>query len=163
MELLLNTIRAFDGVLELAPTEGSGFPEIARGDHFFYYAPDGQIPVQAQPYATIVTKDYPGDTSSDLDPPGRWRVNIHVGRARFTELTGHDPQHPAVSQDFSTADVILPHPVYGALGWIAVVNPGRRTTPSVVALLHDAHDDAKRRAARRTAPDAPDDRTGSNR
>lgn len=163
MELLLKTIRAFDGVLELAPTEGSEFPEIAWGDHFFYYAPDGEVPGQAQPYATIVTKDYPDDAVSDLDPPGRWRVNIHVGRARFTELTGQDPRRPAASQDFSTADVILPHPVYGALGWIAVVNPSLRTTPTVVALLREAHDDAKRRAARRAATQASGDPTVPDR
>lgn len=93
MEQIVQTVRAFDGVLELAPTEGSEFPEIAWGDHFFYYAPDGQIPQQVQPYATVVTKDYPGDTRCDLDPPGRRRLNIHVGRAAFTRLIGEDPRN----------------------------------------------------------------------
>ncbi|WP_199730643.1 DUF6194 family protein [Amycolatopsis panacis] len=122
MEQLLDAIRNFDGVLELAPTEGSAVPEIAWGDHFFYFAPDGKIPDRVQPYATIVTKDYPGDTQSNLDPAGRWRVNIHVGKAKATELTGEDRRH-AAPRDFSASDLILPHPVYGALGWIAVVNP----------------------------------------
>jgi len=151
MEELLQTIRAFEGVLDLAPAEGSGFPEIAWGDHFFYFAPDGKIPDRGQPYATIVTKNYPGDTLSGLDAPGRWRVNIHVGKAAFTELTGSEPARAAVARDFSAADVIHPHPVYGALGWIAVVNPGSATTPTVVALLREAHEDARRRAARRAA------------
>ena len=57
MDDILQTIRAFDGVLELAPTEGSGFPEIAWGDHYFYFAPDGDVPQREQPYATIVTKN----------------------------------------------------------------------------------------------------------
>ncbi|WP_420813904.1 DUF6194 family protein [Phytoactinopolyspora endophytica] len=157
MDQLLETIRALDGVLELAPTEGSEFPEVAWGDHFFYYAPGGEIPGQAQPYATIVTKDYPDDALSDLDPAGRWRVNIHVGRAEFTELTGEDPKDAGASWDFSMADVFLPHPVYGAMGWIAVVNPSHRTMPAVVALLRRAHEDAKRRAARRDGPRAPGD------
>lgn len=149
MEQLLDTIRAFDGVLDFAPTEGSGAPEITWGDHFFYFAPDGEIPDRVQPYATIVTKDYPGDTWSHLDPPDRWRVNIHVGRAAFTELTGEEPQRATPARDFSTADVIHPHPVYGALSWIAVVNPGHRTTPTVVGLLREAHETARRRATRR--------------
>ncbi|GAA4902589.1 hypothetical protein GCM10023405_24320 [Streptomonospora salina] len=159
MEQLLQTIRAFDGVVELAPAEGSGFPEIAWGDHFFYFAPHGQVPDRVQPYATIVTKDYPDDTLCGLDPAGRWRVNIHVGKAKLTELTGEDFGDTA-AHDFSEADVILPHPVYAALGWIAVVNPGDRTAPAVVALLGDAHDNAPRRASRRGAPDAPGNATG---
>lgn len=149
MEQILETIRAFDGVLEVAPAAGSDAPEIAWGDHFFYYAPDGRVPERTQPYATIVTKDYPGDAQSDLDRPGRRRINVHVGKARFTELTGAEPRDGASARDFSEADVILPHPVYAAQAWIAVVNPGPRTTDVLVALLREAHEDAGRRTVRR--------------
>lgn len=152
MEQLLEKIRAFDGVLELAPEPGSDFPEIAWGDHFFYYAPDGRVPERTQPYATIVTKDYPGDTQSELDPPGRRRLNVHVGSVRFTELTGEDPRHGAAPRDFTETDVILPHPVYAAQAWIAVVDPGPRTTGILATLLREAHEDARRRADRRAAP-----------
>ncbi|MDN5894089.1 MAG: DUF6194 family protein [Nocardioides sp.] len=149
MRELLETVRAFDGLLELSPTEGSEYPEIAWGDHFFYYAPDGVVP-NGPPYATIVTKHYPGEPPSSLDPADRWRVNIHVGTTTFTELTGEDPRHIA-TRDFTVADVILPHPVYGSLGWIAVVNPAQHTAPVVVELLRTAHEAAKRRAVRRSA------------
>ena len=151
MERLLETIRSFDGVLELSPTKADGFPEVAWGDHFFCYAPDGKVPHRGQPYATIVTKDYPGDTLSGLDAAGRWRVNIHVGAARYTELTGEDPRRAPAHRDFAEEDVILPHPVYGPHGWIAVVDPAGRTTSTVVELLREAHENAKRRAARRAA------------
>lgn len=70
MEQILAQIRSFSGVLELAPQDGSGLPEISWGDHFFYYAPDGEIPHKRQPYATIVTKNYPNDGDSRLDEPG---------------------------------------------------------------------------------------------
>ncbi|MCP3805116.1 DUF6194 family protein [Allokutzneria sp. A3M-2-11 16] len=146
MEQILDTVRGFDGVLELAPAEGSEFPEIAWGDHFFYYAPDGQVPQRTQPYATIVTKNYPDDALSDLDPPGRWRLNIHVGRAAFMRLTGEDPKRVASRPDFSAADVVLRHPVYSTQGWIAIVNPGDHTTPLAVELLREAHENARRRA-----------------
>ncbi|GAB3259334.1 DUF6194 family protein [Arthrobacter pigmenti] len=148
MEQILETVSSFDGVLVLAPKEGHGVPEIAWGDFFFYYAPDGQTPKNVQPYATIVTKNYPDDVESDLDPDGRWRVNIHVGKAKFTELTGENPRNFGPC-DFAAADKIMPHPVYGSLGWVAVVNPGDRTLPSVVELLHAAHEEARRRFVRR--------------
>ncbi|MFF1720226.1 DUF6194 family protein [Streptomyces sviceus] len=142
MEQIIATVRDFDGALVVVPGPGGDSPEIAWGDAFFYYAPDGRTPRHTQPYGTIVTKDYPDDTASDLDPPGRWRVNVQVGRAALPELLGqrHDP---------AEADVLLPHPVYGALGWICVVNPGERTTGTVVRLLREAHEAARARAARR--------------
>lgn len=147
MEQILGTVRSFDGVLVLSPEPGGEFPAIAVGDHFFYHAPDGRIP-HGQPYGTIVTKDYPDDTASRLGEEGRWRVNVHVGRARFRELLGTDPRVGEASE-VAAADAVVPHPVYGALGWVAVVNPGDRTAELVLDLLRAAHDDARARATRR--------------
>ena len=151
MDRLLEIVRAFDGVLELAPGEASAFPEIAWGDHFFYYAPDGQVPHREQPYATIVTKNYPGDALCDLDHPDRWRLNIHVGTDAFVELTGENPRAEATSWDYAATDVVLPHPVYRAQGWVSIINPGASTHALAVRLLRQAHENAQRRAERRSA------------
>ena len=135
MDPILTFLRSLDGVLELAPPPGSAFPEIAWGDHFFYYAPDGQVPQREQPYATIVTKSYPDDDGDDLDRPGRWRLNIHVGRTRAAEavaLTG-----------------VSPHPRYGDQGWVALVCPEAGLLAVAEGLLRDAHDAARRRWERR--------------
>jgi len=145
MERILADVRSFDGMSELAPVEGGPYPEIAWGDHFFYYAPDGDVPANTQPFATIVTKDYPDDTSSRLGGD-RWRVNIHVGKARFDELVEERHADPV---DFAEADAFLPHPVYGSLSWIAVITPGERTEARVRELLQSAYRDAVARAERR--------------
>ncbi|WP_405524653.1 DUF6194 family protein [Streptomyces canus] len=142
MEQIIATVRGFEGALVVVPEPGGDFPEIAWGDAFFYYAPDGRMPRTTQPYGTIVSKNYPDDSASDLDPPGRWRVNVYVGRTALPELL-------AGRYDLAAADVVLPHPVYGPLGWICVVNPGERTTGTVVRLLREAHEAARARAARR--------------
>ncbi|MYR41942.1 DUF6194 family protein [Streptomyces sp. SID5910] len=157
MEQIIATVRSFDGSLVLAPERGGDFPEITWGDTFFYYSPDGQVPRNVQPYATIITKDYPDDAACDLDPPGRWRVNIHVDRATFQELTGETPRGPGRPRDFAAADTVLPHPVYGGLGWVCVVTPGERTTDTVLRLLRGAHDAARARFARRHEPGATGD------
>lgn len=149
MQQIIAAVRSLDGALVLVPEPGGDSPELAWGDAFFYYAPDGRLPENTQPYGTIVTKDYPDDTASDLDPPGRWRVNVHVDRATFRELTGEDPHGITLPRDHTATDRVLPHPVYGALGWICVVNPGARTTATVVRLLRDAHEAARARYARR--------------
>ncbi len=104
---VIGCVESLDGVLTLRPHEGDGSPEIAWGDSFFYYAPDGVVP-QTQPFATIVAKDYPDDTSSRLDRDGAFRVNVAAGAEEFWTWTsaGVDP---------ATEDVVMAHPAYAAL------------------------------------------------
>lgn len=119
----------------------SGAPEIAWGDSFFLYDPDGRARERNgfTPFATLVTKDYPGfDGDSDLDRPGVFRVNVAVGRAQFEEVVGHSPAAHAEYRDgfdFTALDRFLPHPAYAAQGWVAVLNPGPRTSGRVRELL----------------------------
>jgi hypothetical protein len=157
------------GVLALRPRPGDGSPEISWGDTFFYYAPGGAVPSAGQPFATIVTKDYPGDEGSRLSRPGVFRLNIAAGRDAFIRWAGREPREPAgdagpsaadpsaadpsaadpSAADPSAADTVLPHPVYGSLGWLAVVSPGARTEAAVRDLLRTAHDLARARDQRR--------------
>lgn len=150
MKQILSEVRTYDGLLELAPTRGSQHPEISWGDYFFYYAPDGQVPRNRQPYATIVTKDYPDDAESRLDAADRWRLNIHVGAQAFAELLGYPPEEIDESEvDYSVTDTFLPHPLYGAYGWICVVNPGNETLERALAAVYSAHLADRRRVERR--------------
>jgi hypothetical protein len=153
------------GVLAFRPRPGDGSPEISWGDTFFYYAPDGAVPKAGQPFATIVTKDYPGDEGSRLSRPGVFRLNIAAGRAAFISWARHEPREPAAGDAGpsaadpsaadpsaagpSAADTVLPHPVYGSLGWLAVVSPGARTEAAVRDLLRTAHDLARAHDQRR--------------
>ncbi|TQK18821.1 hypothetical protein FBY40_1310 [Microbacterium sp. SLBN-154] len=140
---IVDAVRAFDGVLVVIPDEKSGLPELAWGDVFLSYAPDGVTPERSQPYATVVTKNYPDDEASELDEPGRFRVNIHVGREQVASLTDA-AAHPAA------ADTFVRHPLYGDVGWVAVVNPGPKTSERVLMLLRDAHEAARARVIRRS-------------
>lgn len=154
IEDIRGVVLSLDGILELAPDAGSDFPEVAWGDHFFYYAPDGEVPQNEQPFATIVTKDYPDDTASRLGSgEGRWRVNIHVGSEAFEQLTGETPaafrEGDPADYDFALEDVFVPHPVYGALGWVSVVLPDERTESTLYELLRAAHAAARARYDRR--------------
>lgn len=126
---LIDLISAMDNVVTLRPQPGDGSPEIAWGDVFFYYAPDGVVP-KAQPFATIVTKDYPGDDTCRLDRPGAFRVNIATGTPGQRE-----PRD----------DAVITHPVYGRQGWVAIVNPGPNTATTAVELLQTAHRRAEKR------------------
>ncbi|WP_030025086.1 DUF6194 family protein [Streptomyces monomycini] len=148
---IISFMGGLDGVLTIRPAPGDGTPDISWGDTFFYYAPDGATPTAAQPFATVVTKNYPGDEASRLDRPDTFRVNIAAGKEAFTQWTGHAPREPASAEvDPSATDTVMAHPVYGTAGWLAVVNPGERTEASTRELLRVAHHFARSRHERRT-------------
>ncbi|GAA5195677.1 hypothetical protein GCM10023322_62890 [Rugosimonospora acidiphila] len=177
---IIGFIDGLGGVLILRPAPGDGSPEISWGDAFFYYAPDGVVPTNTQPFATIVTKDYPGDDASRLDRPGAFRVNLAAGREAFARWTGHAPRESAAggvgapgagpgteagtdtrddpaclaapTESGATGggdDTVIAHPVYGALGWLAVANPGSRTERATRELLRTAYLLARLRYERR--------------
>lgn len=145
---IIEFVENLGGVLTLRPQPGDGTPEISWGDTFFYYAPDGVLP-RTQPFATIVTKDYPGDESSQLNRPNTFRVNIFAGTEAFTRWTGHSPRADVAPQNPGIADTVIAHPVYARQGWLAVVDPGPRTDAAVRDLLRSAHAAARTRYDRR--------------
>lgn len=136
-------VEGLGGVLTLAPGPGDGTPELAWGDLFFYYAPDGVVP-PGQPFATVVTKDYPGEPVSGLDDPEAFRVNVG---ASADELATWAPS--AQTPDPTATDVVMAHPVYAAQGWLCVVRPGPATEAPLRDLLASAHHRARARRERR--------------
>lgn len=150
IDQIIAFMQDLDGVLILRPEPGDGSPEISWEDTFFSYSPDAAAPTTAQPFATIVTKNYPGDESSRLDRPDTFRVNIAAGKEAFIERTGHTPREPAVGDDPGATDAVMAHPVYGSAGWLAVVNPGPRTEDATYKLLRGAYALARARCERRT-------------
>lgn len=142
MESIIRTVQTFDGATVFQPAPGSAYPEISWGDAYFYYAPDGVMPERTQPYGTIITKDYPGDTGSKLNERGRFRVNVNAGRDAVANLP--DDLDPA------SVDTFIPHPLYAAGGWISVINP-TTTADRLIERLRAAHDAARARTERRSA------------
>jgi hypothetical protein len=141
--MIIELVKGWEGSLVVRPGPGDGTPEVAWDDTFFYYAPDHVMPANRQPFATIVTKDYPGDHKSKLHREGLYRVNIHPGKNSFSEWAKNSTASP------DSIDSIFAHPVYGDAGWLAVINPGTRTTSVVSVLLREAFDLDRNRYERR--------------
>lgn len=149
MNEIVDFVENLGGNLTLRPQPGDGTPEISWGDYFFYYAPDGVVP-RTQPFATIVTKDYPGDETSQLNRPNTFRVNVAAGKETFEEYTGYAPRdHPEGPTDTSAPDTVFAHPAYATQAWLAVVNPGPTTDATIRDLLRAAHTTARTRYEKR--------------
>ena len=129
MEEIISFVDGLDGVLTQRAHSGNGSPEVAWGDTFFYYDPDGVVPSTTQPFATIVTKNYPGDETSRLERPGVFRVNMAAGKEEFIAHVGRAPRDadPDVDADApgpDALDAVIAHPVYGSVG-VVIVTGGR--------------------------------------
>jgi len=159
---VIRLIRALPGVVVITAGPDTAAPEVAWGDSFAFYDPDDAGEAARRfPFATVVTKDYPGfDTESRLGRPGVFRLNLPAGRERFTRLFGFPPADLGDRRAefaFDALDRLVPHPVYGRQGWVSVVAPGPATEREVRELLAHAHERARQRYERRGGA-APDDR-----
>jgi hypothetical protein len=121
----------------------------ASGDWFFFCDPGRNLePDRRFPFATIVTADR-YDTASDLNRPGVFRLNVGVSPATFRRLFGAATDGQAAPDvDFTALDRILPHPVYGKMFWICVLDPSAATFARLRPLLAEAY----ARAVDRPAP-----------
>ena len=114
------------------------------GDTFFYYNPDPDRPDEFY-FATLKSADDEYDNASDLNRPGAFRLNIGVGKETFFSLFESRPSRPGAeadfdaAYDFTAADRLMPHPVYGRQYWVCVVNPGAATFAALRPLLDEAY------------------------
>ena len=103
-----------------------------------------------QPFATIVTNDL-YDQTSDLDRPGVYRLNVGVSRQTFQGLFGKQapPANAAEAAergyDLAALDTVLPHPDYGFMFWICLLNPSAETFEAVKLFLAESYERAVRR------------------
>ena len=94
---------------------------------------------------TLVTNDL-YDQFSNLNRPSVFRLNIGIGKQTFRSLFG-EPSLPSgrdsaarsfenpSDYDFTALDQIMPHPVYGRMFWVCVLNPGEETFETKVGKL----------------------------
>src|SRR3954452_21276873 len=96
----------------------------ASGDVYFFADPDGTSdPTRRLPFATIVTSDA-YDEFSDLNRPSVYRLNVGLSKETFRTFfpSGSEESHTQ-PYDFTVSNKIMPHPVYGNMFWICVLNP----------------------------------------
>jgi len=129
-------VGALDGVVVQVASAEDGAPEVAWGDTFFFYDPEGDTPANRRfPFATIVIKDYDGfDTASDLNREGVFRVNVWVGTETFGALFDAAEDEP----DPTALDTPIPHPTYAAQHWVSILNPDA-TSDLLRSILREAH------------------------
>lgn len=103
----------------------------ANGDLFFMLPTDDKFP-----FATLVRSDF-NDDASDLNRPGVYRLNVGVGRETFRSLFG--TYRADAEYDHTALDRVMPHPEYGKMYWLCVLNPSEATFRDVRPLLAESY------------------------
>jgi hypothetical protein len=137
----------FEGVDTFTTTD-----DIATGDTFFFYDPDHKFP-----FATLVTGDN-YDTVSNLNRPSVFRLNIGISKQTYQSLFGANSPRSGDGDDidprydFAALDQLMPHPVYGRMYWVCVLNPSDATFQEAVRpLLAEAYDMAVSKIGKRAS------------
>ncbi|MEM9715380.1 MAG: DUF6194 family protein [Pseudomonadota bacterium] len=129
-------------------------PTSSWGETSFFYNPGAKLK-RGVYFATIKEKDGENDRASDLNRDGVWRFNLGLPPKLFEEHFGPRPARPAkggiIAGDwaFTAADVVTPHPVYGWMGWVAVLNPSKTTYEGLSDWISEAFGKAKMNAEKR--------------
>ena len=104
---------------------------------------------------TLKEKDGENDTSSILNRDNVYRINVGLRKATFVNRFGYLPQRPTAGGivdmdfDFSSLDIIMPHPVYAWMGWVCVLNPSYKTFEEFKILIQESYEFAKEKFNKR--------------
>jgi hypothetical protein len=114
------------------------------GERSLFYNPDCRLP-KGTYFLTFKERNGANDSASRVRS-GDYRLNVGISKATFTDRFGPVPAKPAAGKvvqtehDFSQRNRILPHPVYGWMCWIAILNPSYETFEEVKPLLSGAYE-----------------------
>jgi len=131
---LIHFIAGLPGVRRChGPVRPTAPPELAWGDSFFFYDPEGDEPEdQRLPFATIVTQDYDGFDMASKPQPPRDLPSELGGSAGFAfgQLVGYPPA-PTCRRTRGTSTTAswtaFSHiPCTPAQAWVSILKPERQ-------------------------------------
>ncbi len=131
-------------------------PKASWGETSFFVNPGLRLPSGAY-FATLKQQDGEHDRASELWRDGVCRFNFGPPKSAFVELFGVPPARPSKGGiiegpwNFAAIDVLMPHPVYGWMGWVCVLNPGEKTFLQIETLLDSAYGKARATVEKRLA------------
>ena len=98
---------------------------------------------------TIKEKDGNNDKSSNLNREGIFRINFGVTKNTFINKFGFIPARPLkgntvdMQYDFSTLNMLLPHPVYAWMAWVSILNPDKNSFYNIKQFINESYEYAK--------------------
>lgn len=104
---------------------------------------------------TFKEKDGPNDKASNINRDNVYRLNIGITKHTFIKLFGNIPVRPKAGKiiemayDFTELNKIMPHPVYGWMAWISILNPEQTNFEKILPLIEEGYSLAITKYAKR--------------
>ena len=136
-DILEKIVAEFDGVV----------PKSSWGETSLFYNPGKALPNGVY-FCTIKEKNGDNDKSSLLDREGVFRLSIGIGPSLYEAQFGTRPTRPAkgciidTDDDFTALNTLMPHPIYGWMSWVQVLNPDAQMLTKLLPLITEAHANA---------------------
>ena len=117
------------------------------GETAYFYNP-GLLLKRGTYFITIKEKDGENDSSSNLNRKGVFRLSCGTTKKDFENLFKLKPHRPYTwgvidgPYKFDELDTIIPHPVYGWIGWISVLNPFKLTFEKFLKISDNYYEEA---------------------
>ncbi|QOP45659.1 DUF6194 family protein [Sulfurimonas paralvinellae] len=127
-------IENFEGVI----------PKSSWGETSFFYNPNKALPNGVY-FCTIKEKDGDNDKASYLDRDNVFRFSIGISKQSFQNLFNNKFKRPAKgdiiesSFNFKELDLITPHPIYGWMNWICILNPTKESFDDIKDFLDESY------------------------
>ncbi|MEE9491989.1 MAG: DUF6194 family protein [Gammaproteobacteria bacterium] len=136
-EIIEKVMGKFDGVI----------PKSSWGETSLFYNPGKALPNGVY-FCTIKEKDGDNDKSSNLDRNRVFRLSIGISKESYEKEFGERAKRPGkggiinTGHDFAELNVLMPHPIYGWMSWVQILNPQEETFEIVLPLIAEAHSNA---------------------
>ena len=120
----------------------------AWGERSFFYNPNSLLP-RGVYFCTLKEKDGDNDNASHINRDGVYRFNFGLPSNTFIEIFGTKPKRPQKGEiidgswDFTELNKLTPHPVYGWMGWVAILNPTQEALSELKPYLHRSYEKAQ--------------------
>ena len=133
-EILDRIVRDFEGVV----------PKSSWGETSMFYNPGKQLPNGVY-FCTLKEQNGDNDKASALNRDGVFRLSIGVSKETYEAIFGSRPKRPAkggiidTGHDFTALNTLMPHPIYGWMSWVQILNPDASAFENILPLIREAH------------------------
>ena len=145
------------GIIEKIVKDFEGvIPKSSWGETSLFYNPGRQLPNGVY-FCTLKEKNGENDKASELDRAGVFRLSIGISKQTFEKRFGSRPKRPPkggiidTAHDFTLLNELMPHPIYGWMSWVQVLNPRASTFNALLPLISEAYENAVIKFNKKTA------------
>ena len=130
-------------------------PKSSWGETSLFYNP-GKVLPNGVYFCTIKEKDGENDCASNLNRSLIYRLSIGISKKTFEQRFGPKPARPPkggiidTGHEFSAINQLMPHPIYGWMSWVQILNPEQPVFTTLWPLITEAHSNAVIKFNKRT-------------